>query len=165
MRQCDGAVPSCSRCATKGVICNYDVEPNVARSTSLRRRHDSLQEEVDELRRFHRTCSRTSRHQSYRIFRRIRIINDPSEVAKSFFATRADTSTPDVNVPASSTDKSSNVPSALPIRSNRKDVEAQLDQDSPTSAQQSSRPLTVAHRIVPGRIYIKALPIPEQQPL
>lgn len=101
MRQCDGAVPSCSRCATKGAICNYDVEPNVARSTSLRRRHDALQDEVEQLRRFIGLLHDRSDTEAMELFRRVRTTIDPSEVVKSFLAARDDTSTPDADEPAS----------------------------------------------------------------
>lgn len=82
------------------------------------------------------------------LFRRVRTTIDPSEVVKSFLAARDDTSTPDADEPASNTDKGSILPSALSVTSFGKGAKAQLEQGSPTSAQHSSRSLTVPHRIV-----------------
>jgi hypothetical protein len=48
--QCDGNRPSCRRCIRREIPCEYDVEAGMSRSLSLRRKNDTLQGEVNQLR-------------------------------------------------------------------------------------------------------------------
>jgi len=42
--KCDGRRPTCSRCEVDGIECQFDCEPGISRTTSLRRRNDELQQ-------------------------------------------------------------------------------------------------------------------------
>lgn len=81
--QCDGLRPSCARCTKKGVVCDYDVEPDTSRYKSIQRRNDALQTELDLLRRLIIYMSTRSAIEAQEAFRRIRTCDDALEVAKS----------------------------------------------------------------------------------
>lgn len=77
--QCDGHRPSCARCAKKSATCRYDVEPDISRLTSIRKRTEALQAELDlskKLINHMHTCSDT---EAQEIIRRLRT----SGIAKS----------------------------------------------------------------------------------
>jgi hypothetical protein len=82
IEQCDGHRPSCARCARKSAACEYDVEPDTSRLTSIRQRTEALQTEVDLLHnlvRYIHTCSDIEAQEG---FRRLRACEDPLDVAK-----------------------------------------------------------------------------------
>jgi hypothetical protein len=71
------------RCAKKNVVCRYDVEPDVSRFTSIRRRNEALQTERDLLYKLIVYLSAGSEIEVQDVFRRLRACHDPLEVAKS----------------------------------------------------------------------------------
>lgn len=50
LAQCDGNRSSCRRCIQRALICDYNVEAGASRSLSLRRRNETLQGEITQLR-------------------------------------------------------------------------------------------------------------------
>ena len=83
IEQCDGLRPSCAPCAKRGVVCEYEAEPDVSRLTSLRRRIEALQAERDLLYGMLvcvRTCSESDAQE---VFRQLRVCSDPIKVAKA----------------------------------------------------------------------------------
>jgi hypothetical protein len=83
IEQCDGNRPSCARCAEKSVTCEYGVEADTSRLTSIRQRAEALQTELDLLHgliRYIHTCSNIEAQEG---FRRIRACEAPLDVAKS----------------------------------------------------------------------------------
>lgn len=85
--QCDGHRPSCERCARTGVLCAYDVEPDISRLASFRRRNDVLQSEIDLLFGLIDYIRKRSETEAQEAFRRIRASADLVEVAKSLTST------------------------------------------------------------------------------
>jgi hypothetical protein len=83
IEQCDGHRPSCARCAKKSATCEYGVEPDMSRLTSIRQSIEALQTELDLLHgliRYIHTCSDIEAQEG---FRRLRACEDPLDVAKS----------------------------------------------------------------------------------
>jgi hypothetical protein len=83
IEQCDGHRPSCARCARKSANCEYDVEPDTSRLTSIRQRAEALQTELDllhKLIRYIHTCSNIEAQEGFRL---LRACEDPLDVAKS----------------------------------------------------------------------------------
>ncbi|KAM0716502.1 hypothetical protein Q7P37_007947 [Cladosporium fusiforme] len=80
--KCDGVRPSCSRCAKRGAICQYDVEPDTSRSISIRRKNETLQSENDQLRSLLDYIRTRSEVESMEIYRRVRAAVDPLDVVE-----------------------------------------------------------------------------------
>jgi hypothetical protein len=80
--KCDGTRPSCNRCAKRGHICEYDVEPDTSRSISMRRKNESLQNELDQLRSLLDYIRNRSEVESMEIYRRVRAAVDPMDVVE-----------------------------------------------------------------------------------
>ena len=81
-QQCDGQRLPCQRRVGKNLTCVYDVEPDISRLTSLRRKNDILEIKFNELHRFDeyiRTCSDPD---AYKIFRRIRTSSEPFDITR-----------------------------------------------------------------------------------
>lgn len=88
-RQCDGQRHSCQRCMRRNLTCVYNVEPDISRLTSLRRKYSVLQIEVNQLRQLveHiRTCSDLD---LCNILRPIRTSNEPFDIEKLLDVTPA----------------------------------------------------------------------------
>jgi hypothetical protein len=64
-------------------VCRYDVEPDISRFTSIRRRNEALQTERDLLYRLIVYMSTCSEIEAQDVFRRLRACHDPVVVAKS----------------------------------------------------------------------------------
>lgn len=47
--QCDGQRPTCAKCADRGLECVYAAEPDAPPIIALKRKHDALQRENDEV--------------------------------------------------------------------------------------------------------------------
>jgi len=80
--KCDGTRPSCNRCAKRGHVCEYDVEPDTSRSISMRRKNESLQSELDQLRTLLDYIRNRSEVESMEIYRRVRTAADPMDVVE-----------------------------------------------------------------------------------
>ena len=56
--KCDGRRPVCSRCVAEDIECRYDSDPDVSRAVALRRKNESLTQDVRQLRHLvDRLCS------------------------------------------------------------------------------------------------------------
>jgi hypothetical protein len=83
IEQCDGNRPSCARCAKKSATCEYSVEHDTSRLTSLRQRAEALQTELDMLHELIRYIHTRSNIEAHEGFRRLRACEDPLDAAKS----------------------------------------------------------------------------------
>ena len=140
-------MPSCNRCAKKGATCEYDVEPNVHRSISLRRRHDALQSEVQQLRELFEFIRACSDAEASEIFRRLRIATDPLEVIRFPFAVGSHTATVGENQPISSTSVRGASSTSSP-ESTFKDGKNRLEPDLPPDSKRPYCSLTVPHKVL-----------------
>lgn len=93
--KCDGRTPSYSRCASRGAACDYETEPNVPRSVSLRRQSNTLQEEVNLLRKLNKSMRECSEAEAVNLLRQLRAGTEPSEVLRSFVKGRGTAGTLD----------------------------------------------------------------------
>ncbi|KAM4062338.1 fungal zn(2)-Cys(6) binuclear cluster domain-containing protein [Hirsutella rhossiliensis] len=73
--KCNGDRPVCSRCDSKGLVCEYDIEPNQTRAASRREGEEQIRELYGHLQ------SRPW-EEAIEILRRIRETSDPLEVAR-----------------------------------------------------------------------------------
>jgi hypothetical protein len=64
-------------------VCEYDVEPDTSRYASMQQRNEVLLTERDLLRRLIVYMSTRSTIEAHEAFRRLRVGQDPLEVAKS----------------------------------------------------------------------------------
>lgn len=63
-------------------MCEYDVEPDTSRSISMKRKNESLQGELDQLRQLLEYIRTRSEVESMEIYRRVRVAVDPLDVVE-----------------------------------------------------------------------------------
>ena len=83
--QCDGERPSCGRCITKAAGCQYEVDDaRVSRTSALKRKCDTLQDENERLRDLFSLLRQKSKLEAHDILARIRDSSeDPLTVWRS----------------------------------------------------------------------------------
>ncbi|KAK5625141.1 hypothetical protein RRF57_000858 [Xylaria bambusicola] len=82
--KCDGERPSCHRCRNKGQECAYELpEDALSRSSARKEITNRLQRENSELRSLLHDLSRRPDAESYNIYRRLRLTDDPISLVHS----------------------------------------------------------------------------------
>jgi len=88
-QQCDGQRSSCQHCIEKDLTCVYDIEPGMSHLASLRRKHNALQSEVNQLHGVIEYIRARPDMDASETFRQIRASNEPLDIAKSWSTTSA----------------------------------------------------------------------------
>lgn len=78
--QCDAIRPSCGPCRTRNLNCSYDTEPGVTWSVSLKRKHDAMQTDLEQLRQIYEAIRTSPRVEADNIVKQIRDSSNPLEV-------------------------------------------------------------------------------------
>ncbi|KAB5554934.1 hypothetical protein GE09DRAFT_1222406 [Coniochaeta sp. 2T2.1] len=82
--KCDGERPSCGRCIAKAAECQYEVDDaKVSRTSALKRKCDTLQDENERLRDLFGLLRQKSKPEAHDILSRIRDSEDPLAVWRS----------------------------------------------------------------------------------
>ncbi|KAB5539497.1 putative C6 transcription factor [Coniochaeta sp. 2T2.1] len=82
--KCDGERPSCGRCIAKGADCQYEVDDaKVSRTSALKRKCDTLQDENERLRDLFGLLRQKSKPEAHDILSRIRDAENPLAVWRS----------------------------------------------------------------------------------
>lgn len=66
--------------------CEYDIEANTTRTAALKRRNESLQEDVEHYKELYRHIRELPEYESIEVFRRIRATENPLDVLKQLKA-------------------------------------------------------------------------------
>ncbi|KAH7126820.1 hypothetical protein B0J11DRAFT_410758, partial [Dendryphion nanum] len=74
--KCDAKRPECSACASRGSKCEYDIDPDITRYTSLKRRYQDLEQEHTELLDVLDMLRSRSEDDAFSILQRIRTSTD-----------------------------------------------------------------------------------------
>lgn len=131
-------------------MCEYETEPNVPRSMSLRRQYNALQDEVILLKELNKSIRECSEAEAVNIFRQLRRGVEPLEVLRSLAKERDFVGTLD-ELPATP---------ATPVDDDTLDLdesgtangshsrETTVHDDLPVDAAQQYRTLTVTHKIL-----------------
>ena len=78
--QCDAIRPSCDPCRVRGLDCHYDVEPGVTRTESLKRKHDAMQTDLEQMRQIYEVIRTSSHIEVNDTVQKIRLCSDPLDV-------------------------------------------------------------------------------------
>ncbi|TDZ14670.1 Nitrogen assimilation transcription factor nit-4 [Colletotrichum orbiculare MAFF 240422] len=78
--KCSGTRPTCWRCSTQDLACEWDTDPDTSRVGSIRRRKDELERENQDLHEFLRYLYARPEEEAVEIFKRLRMSGDALQV-------------------------------------------------------------------------------------
>ncbi|TLS24837.1 hypothetical protein PpBr36_09094 [Pyricularia pennisetigena] len=90
--KCTGTRPRCRRCSDNDVSCEYDADPDITPSLTVKRRNIELLKENQELRQVIAFMAMRPWQETEEVFQRLREGMDPLEVFSAIIAGRTDSS-------------------------------------------------------------------------
>ncbi|SMR50161.1 unnamed protein product [Zymoseptoria tritici ST99CH_3D1] len=80
--KCDAARPACGRCSSRSLSCYYDVEPETSRAVALKRKHESVQDDLDRMTELYDYIRSRSEGEVWDLVSQIRQTADPFKFLK-----------------------------------------------------------------------------------